>query len=238
VFLSVDPRSEEYIFQSAYAYAANNPIKYLDVNGEGPGDPFETIEEAVADWASNYNEKSIKLDTEFASEIYSYTIENKTVYSYSDPNDGGNSSVRESKRPEETELIALIHSHAAFKLKLESGGPKLFDLNGNNDFSLAHDGGTGDLEYFEERGVGLGFVVTPSGEVKRWEKDKSLMVGGDTDITNLINSILGEQKKPSVYVDKFYTDWVNKGSPKPSRDEIKRNEADIKKRKKEFRKNK
>lgn len=35
-FHTVDPKAEEFGFQSPYAYAANNPILYIDENGENP----------------------------------------------------------------------------------------------------------------------------------------------------------------------------------------------------------
>jgi hypothetical protein len=35
--MTIDPLSENYSFQSPYAYAVNNPIKFQDVNGMGPG---------------------------------------------------------------------------------------------------------------------------------------------------------------------------------------------------------
>ncbi len=35
-FHTLDPKSEDYYFQTPYAYAALDPIKYIDYNGEGP----------------------------------------------------------------------------------------------------------------------------------------------------------------------------------------------------------
>ena len=44
-FHTVDPKAEEFNFQSPFVYASNNPIKFIDKNGEGPGNPINEIYE-------------------------------------------------------------------------------------------------------------------------------------------------------------------------------------------------
>ncbi len=80
-----------------YIYCDNNPVMYVDPSGNMPGDEFGSMDEAVKDFSYTYNPWSIKVDAEYATRIYSYSIEvlekkmgksviyNKTFYSYTDP---------------------------------------------------------------------------------------------------------------------------------------------------------
>jgi RHS repeat-associated protein len=44
MFYGVDPMAEKYSFQTPFAYAANNPIKFVDVLGMAPGDPLKNMQ--------------------------------------------------------------------------------------------------------------------------------------------------------------------------------------------------
>jgi RHS repeat-associated protein len=45
-FLSVDPLGIHYPWQSTYVYASDNPIKFIDFEGEGPGEPIDATLES------------------------------------------------------------------------------------------------------------------------------------------------------------------------------------------------
>lgn len=45
-----------------------------DPLGYAPGDEFDSIEDAAIDFSCTYNEWSIKVDSEYATRIYSYQV--------------------------------------------------------------------------------------------------------------------------------------------------------------------
>lgn len=47
-FLSVDSKSNEYSWQSPYAYFSNNPIRNIDFNGEGGGDSNPSLNTTIS----------------------------------------------------------------------------------------------------------------------------------------------------------------------------------------------
>jgi RHS repeat-associated protein len=50
-FLSIDPRFKDFPKISTYCYAANSPILYIDINGEGPINPLTGLASTVTAWS-------------------------------------------------------------------------------------------------------------------------------------------------------------------------------------------
>ena len=55
-FLSVDPKTANFSSRTPYDFAANNPIKLIDVNGEGPGDPVAGEKENTTESDKRYTQ--------------------------------------------------------------------------------------------------------------------------------------------------------------------------------------
>jgi RHS repeat-associated protein len=54
-FTSNDPMADKYRFMSTYAYAANDPINFIDENGEGPQNPGDPIIEMLNSIVKQFN---------------------------------------------------------------------------------------------------------------------------------------------------------------------------------------
>ena len=66
----MDPLAEENTWISPYVLCLNNPIKFVDLDGNKPGDFFKTVNAAAIDFGMYYNDNSIRHKQEFGSTIF------------------------------------------------------------------------------------------------------------------------------------------------------------------------
>lgn len=127
---------------------------------------FSSPDKAAIHWARRYLAVSIKYDLEFGSTIYEMQDEEEIYYVYTRPAVGKPHGVSPSwpiqnKHPD---VAAYIHTHGA-----EDAAP------GDETFSGR------DIGYAEEKGLN-GYLVTPSGVVKKYEhKTANVVVLIDID---------------------------------------------------------
>jgi RHS repeat-associated protein len=78
-FLSIDPKQSKFPWMSPYVFAANSPIRFVDVNGEGPGDVIKKVSAAINNQANKAWENSFFLDNTVTKEQGFVIVEKKTV---------------------------------------------------------------------------------------------------------------------------------------------------------------
>ena len=178
-FMSVDPEARKYPYFSPYLFAANNPIKYVDVFGLGPGDKFTSADAAAIDFSKTYNDNSIANKVEYATSIYKITTAKEVYYTYSAPNKGEAASSTNSNRgllgmAEGDELVGHAHTHAQYDANFD-----------NENFS-----GT-DKTNAKSSGV-PNYVATPQGTLKKLEIDAQ----GNNNISTIATDIPSDPNDP------------------------------------------
>lgn len=153
-FHTIDPIAEKYSFQTPFCYAANSPIRFVDLFGMGPGDAFKTQRLAAIDFGKTYNGKSIERGVEFGASVYTIKIDGKTNYTYSEPNTGTAYGVEPSLAPKGSKATAVVHTHGKY------------DKYSDNDNFSREEGN--DIDYFKDKKVD-GYLATPSGLLKEYD---------------------------------------------------------------------
>jgi RHS repeat-associated protein len=153
IFMSIDPRTKDFPFWTPYLFAANLPTKYIDVNGEGPGDLFQSMDDAANDFGMLYNDNSINKDKEYGAYIYRVKIKGKIFYTYNKPtqSDVYNSvDINRKGVPLFKKVRAYVHSHSSY------------NIPSDNEFSRV------DKE-IADRKKQIAYVTTPNGSLKKYD---------------------------------------------------------------------
>ncbi|NNF33690.1 MAG: DUF4329 domain-containing protein [Saprospiraceae bacterium] len=147
---SIDPYHEEVPGWSPYSFAFLNPGRYIDEDGNLPGELFSSPEKAAYDFGKIYNPKSFKINREYGAQIYRVSKNGKNFYTYAKPLRGTKASVKLASAPKGFKVVADVHSHGAHMHKYK-----------NNDFSSTDMSGNANDRT-------IGFVTTPDGSLKKY----------------------------------------------------------------------
>lgn len=172
-FLTVDSKANKFNAFSTYIYCLDNPVCLIDIDGQAPGDFFETEEEAALDFGFFYNDNSIRENREYASSIYRIiTDSGEKGFSYTIANRGEAHKSVESKPLGGSFVVATVHTHGAYSKGYN-----------DNDFSGVYSSRTGKeivpLQSARKGDLGIAnskklniYLATPNGSLKKYDYAK------------------------------------------------------------------
>jgi hypothetical protein len=154
-----------------YAYANNNPYKYLDRDGRAAGDPFDTMSAAAKDVITSINPKSKKENLEYGGLIYKGKDDK---FRATEPIKGTVDGVdpHNSAAPKGTEVKGDYHTHGEYSL-VDAKGVVTVTADPKKDSYNSDHFSTGDKSGITLDSQGKtdykGYLGTPGGKVLEFD---------------------------------------------------------------------
>ncbi len=178
-FHTIDPKTETYSFQSPYVYANNNPIYYIDENGEGAKTTIEEDEEGnrkavIEATITIYQQEGGKIDLAAFAKTLSkslnsqFNVDGATV-SILDPENGG----KRTDMAAEFKFTVNIHEGTPEELaKTADGNEKM----GQNYF-MVYEKGEGEGTMSHALGGNSGVLQSDVSDKRVWGHEMGHMLG-------------------------------------------------------------
>ena len=169
-FFAVDPLVKKYPYWTPYQFAGLMPIRFLELEGLEPGEPFTTQREAALNFSQLFNDNSIRANKEYGTRIYKQTANGVMTYSYTIPVVGSTASIQVSDLeavavPSGTSVTAYAHTHGASSANAPVGQRYIDNQFSGTPGSLSSGG---DIWYSESRNID-GYVSTPDGSFYEYD---------------------------------------------------------------------
>jgi RHS repeat-associated protein len=180
-FHTIDILADTFSYQTPYAYAVNNPIKFIEVFGLGPGDLFASKQDAAKDWGRTYNGASIMQKTEYASTLYTVTANGKASYTYTDPSHTSAHGANPSPAPTGSNSEGFIHSHGNDDVGYDDNNFSGIPGRNGNPSGPNTSSTKGDLGYANKTNQ-TAYVTTPDGTLQEYEPSTGNITVVSTDM--------------------------------------------------------
>lgn len=104
-FISVDPKKDAYAFQNSFAYAANNPVTMIDVNGENPGGGDDPT--AVKQDNTSVAPVKVKENSSGSTDVYNVNMFDVSAF---DGLEKGDRGIRVGEKGSQFKMVGLYDS--------------------------------------------------------------------------------------------------------------------------------
>lgn len=168
MWITVDPKR---FFPSPYLYMGNgyNPIRFADLSGKAPYEPFGSVDAAAQDFAKSYNGLSIASDKEYGTIFY----RKGDSYSYVKPVRGVRASVNLGAcvfeaRTKGYQIVSSGHSHGRLT---DEYGVKQEDYLGPSKDDYISEFTDEKYTPYKENPLDPAYVVVPNGNLLKYGLD-------------------------------------------------------------------
>jgi len=168
MWITVDP---ERFFPSPYLYMGNgyNPIRFADLSGKAPYEPFGSVDAAAQDYAKSYNGLSIASDKEYGTIFY----RKGDSYSYVKPVRGVRGSVNLGAcvfeaRTKGYQIVSSGHTHGRLT---DEYGVKQEDYLGPSKDDYISEFTDENYTPYKENPLAPAYVVVPNGKLLKYGLD-------------------------------------------------------------------